>query len=204
MQRIFIFILLVMVSLPIAAAEHSNTQQTSFFTTKQEQYLAKNLHVYAYFTQIYTYHKTPEQMAKEYHLSNKTNKKYLKALADIEVIKKPNDTLSTPVEFLVKGTSRFSTNGPLSKKVTETMLKQYHQKAVQEPNSLSTSTVGYWLTQKEYEHYKREMKTLENKYITISMRNRKSNNPASFRTSVLTQIIPKWEPNIFNDVRKNF
>ena len=201
MQKIFVLVFLFMISLPIAASNNASNKKESFLTQKQEEYFAKNLHVYAYFTQIYTYHKTPDQMAKEYGLSPETNRKYLKALANIGLIK---DDKSSPVQFLVKGISRFSANNALSKKVTDTMSEQYYEKAKEDPSNSTITNNGFWLTQKEYLQYRRDMLNLDKKYLITSLKNRKSDNPKAFRVSAHYVIIPKWEPTIFNDVKKDF
>ncbi len=88
------------------------------------------------------------------------------------------------------------------------MAKEYYEKMlalVREKNTeLYFSTLGFWITAEEYELYKKEMKSLEEKYINISIKNRESKNNNAFRVSSIIGIIPEWEPSIFHKVEKNY
>lgn len=48
-----------------------------FFTEAQEKYLAEHPEAFAYFSVLYVDKKTPEQIAKERHLSDKDNVQFL-------------------------------------------------------------------------------------------------------------------------------
>lgn len=193
----------------ISSSAHTDVPKKPFFTIEQEDFFSLNIPVYAYFSKIYTEGKTPEQMAKEYDLSTKTNQKYLKALENIGVIEKVNyDDLSSPLHFLVTGVSTYSPGGPLSNKFTELMLKDYYEKMLRLTGEKNTefylSTPGLWLTEKEYEQYKKGLKELEEKYIDVSIKTRKSKNKGAFRVSSFIGVIPKWEPHIFHEVKKDY
>jgi len=183
--------------------------QKPFFTVQQEQFLSENIPVYAYFAQLYVEEKTPQQIAKEYGLSVETSQKYLKALEDIGVIKKTKERdLSSLPQFLVTGISTYSAEGPLSRAFTELMLKDYHEKFMTSAGEKNTqiylSTPGLWLTEKDYQDLQKDFNALEEKYIRLSLKNRKSKNKKAFRVSSFVGLIPKWEPGLFQDIKKDY
>lgn len=62
-------------------------------------------------------------------------------------------------------------------------------------------TSGLWITEAEFDEFKKEMVALEDKYVNLSLKNRKNIHSNAFRVSVLVNMIPKWEPGLFTDVR---
>jgi hypothetical protein len=101
----------------------------------------------------------------------------------------------------------YASGGPLSIKFNELILKAYNEKLLQlaeEKNGGFFLTAGLWITDKEYELYKKEQELLEDKYINISLKNRKSKNKDAYRISVLIGAIPKWEPSVFTEIKKDF
>lgn len=215
-------ILLVLLISPTINAENkeSSSLESDFFTAEQEKYLAQNPHVYAYFSQLYTgKKKTPDQIAKEYHLSPDISRQYLKALADIQVITTPNEDLTRPVQFLVKGVSTFKAYGPLSTKFTEDMFKQHFEKSMQLINNRQQKTGskgedskqeqylssgGFWLTNAEYEEYQNELEAIREKYIQVSKNNLNSKKQDAFRVSIISNAIPNWEPELFTNIKTKF
>lgn len=185
----------------------AGVEEKTFFTEKQEVYLANHPYIFAYFKALYSDKKTPEQIAKDYKLSHMVNQKYLKALSDIGVIAPPKDLKTSP-NFLVNGVCSFSAGGPLSKKLTDLQFKQHYEQTLLDTKKDNQNDIvlapGMWLTEKEYDNYKKEILALEDKYINLSVQNRKVNNPAAFRVSVLINTISKWEPSVFTDIKKDF
>jgi hypothetical protein len=60
------------------------------------------------------------------------------------------------------------------------------------------------LTEKDYEQYKKELNALEDKYIDISIENKKSKNPDAYRVSYFVGLIPQWEPRLFHEIKKDY
>jgi hypothetical protein len=207
-QRIILIVLSIFL-LCLQSPAHTEGVENPFFTLQQEKFLSLNVPVYAYFSQMYVEGKTPEQVAKEFGLSDDTNRKYLKALVDIGVIENvKEDQLSSSPRFLVTGVMSYSPYGPLSNTFTELRVKEYHEKvlalAETQNKDFYLSDSGLWMTKKEYEQYKKELKVLEEKYINIAMKNRKSKTKETFRVSSLVCVIPKWETHVFYDVKKDY
>ncbi len=206
-QYVLIFLSLMLIHLLVFSS--SSAKENSFFTLEQENYFVQNPNVYAYFAQMYTYKKTPAQMAKEFGLTEDISRKYLKSLADIGVIKPNIEKWESAPHFLVNGVSRFSTGGPLSRKFSELMFKEHYEKikeaTMQEPEkNVFVSFSGFWLTEAEYLQYRKDLEILGEKYIDLSLRNRKSKNLNAFRISTLFNFISEWEPKVFNEVKKDF
>lgn len=202
-------ILLIGILLLFGVNSIIHASEKAFFTLKQETYFAEHPHVYAYFSQLYPNQSTPTQIAKKYGLSDAVNRKYLQALVDIRIIEINWEDLSVPPHFLVKGVSTFSHDGPLSKKVTKSMLKQYYEKLdrtnFQDPkNQTYTSMPGFWLAKSEYNEYRQELVALQDKYINISLKNRSTNSPNTFIVSTLNSLIPEWEPEVFTEIKNDF
>lgn len=196
-------------------ANNAINSEKEFFTTEQEKYLAQHPHVYAYFSQLYTGHKkTPEQIAKEHQLRPETTQKYLQALAKIGIIEMPKDNLAAPIHFLVSGISSFSAWGPLSIKLTQDMLKQHYQKSLSllqkgyqdqiARNDLKLNCAGIWLTSAEYKQYEKEIEALRQKYIDISKGNINAKKSEVINVSIMHNSILNWEPELFNNIKKDF
>lgn len=176
-----------------------------FFTWDQEKYLAEHPSTYAYFAELYVYKKKPEQIGKEHHLSQGENIQFLNELASIGVIQNPNlKDLSASVNFLVKGTSHFIMNGPLSKKFNRQMVNEIFNQvqADLDEEKLKYSTLGLWITEEQQNAYFKELNELEKKYINISLQNRKNETKDARRVSAFMVLIPSWEPKFFNEIKK--
>ena len=205
MNRFLVFIYLFVMIFGGHSWTHADISKRPFFTVKQEEFLALNMPVFAYFSELYVDKKTPDQIAKDYNLSEPTNLKYLKALEDIGVIEKVStDKLTSPVHFLVSGVFSFSKYSPLSSKATEFMLKDYYEKflglAGEKNTKFYLASPGFWLTEEEFKQSKKDLEALEEKYIELSLKNRKEKNKKAFRVSAIIGLISKWEPTIFHKV----
>ncbi|MBX9621835.1 MAG: DUF4423 domain-containing protein [Alphaproteobacteria bacterium] len=164
--------------------------------------------VYAYFSELYVSHKTPQQIATQYNLSDETSLTYLKTLENIGLIKKEKENrLSDPVQFLITGVSSFSAWGPLSTSLTKLMMNDYHDKIMalvdQKNRDIYLSSPGFWLTKEQYKKSREELKALENKYINLSIKNKKSKNSSGYRISALFSLIPNWEPDVFHKIESH-
>lgn len=182
--------------------------EKSFFSQKQEEFLALNLPVYAYFSELYVSHKTPQQIATQYNLSDEISLTYLKALENIGLIKKEKENrLSGPIQFLVTGVSNFSAWGALSTRLTKLMMNDYHDKImtlIDEKNSdIYLSSLGFWLTKEQYQKAREELKAFEEKYINLSVKNRKSKSFNAYRISAVFSLIPDWEPGVFYKIENH-
>lgn len=87
----------------------------------------------------------------------------------------------------------------------EVLFEEYHKKTLLDMKTNERENIvltpGLWLTGKEFDNYKKEIIALEDKYINLSLKNRKANNLNAFRVSVLVNIISKWEPSIFSNIK---
>ncbi len=177
-----------------------------FFSQEQEEFLALNLPVYSYFSELYVgHHRTPQEIAAEHHLSDETSVAYLKALENIGLIKKEKENrLSAPVHFLVTGVSTCSAGGPLSASLTKLIITNYHDKVMalidEKSRNFYWSNPGLWLTEAQYKESREELKALEEKYFNLSVKNRKSKNANAFRVSATFGLIPHWEPDVFHNI----
>jgi hypothetical protein len=208
MKKLSFALLVACFSLGGILVANRKVEEKQFFTEKQEEYLAANPHVYAYFSQLYPNQKTPKKIAAEFGLSDEVTQKYLGALEEIGVIKKPSS--SGEIQFLVQGVSSYKAGGSLALKLTEVVLKQNCERVMNDlgsgpaKNGTSSSNVGFWLSPKEHESLKKDLAALEEKYIRLSVKNRKSTKNDAYRVSSLFVLFPIWEPSVFTEIKKSF
>jgi len=203
MKNLFSIVVIFLTIVASSAFAEPAGKKGDFFTDAQEQYLADHLYLYAYFSQLYVHQKTPEQVAKEHHLSTAESLRYLDELAKIGIIQKPKThDLSLRPNFLVEGVSTFK-EGPLSRKVSRLIIKQTFSKieADLEKEKIRFATPGFWITEEQQNAYLKELKDLQDKYIDLAIQNRENKTPNARRVSGFMVLIPNWEPSLFSDVK---
>lgn len=204
-MRISVFLLFLIVS-GFCHAKFEDPRPP-FFTIEQEQQLANQPEAFAYFSELYVHKKSPEQIAKEHNLSKEESLTFLKNLADIKVIKPLPDLKNLPdrVEFMVSGITRFRDNGAPSKKFNELSINEYFVKLKDELHNgnVIPSTTGFWITEDQHQAFLKDLYELDQKYVALSLENRKTANKNAHRVSMIRGLIPNWEPSFFKKVKVN-
>lgn len=202
MRILFFMICLVVSNFCLAKFEDP---RPPFFTIDQEQQLADQPEAFAYFSELYVYRKNPEQIAKDHNLSKEESLAFLKKLVDIKIIKPLPDLKNLPdkVEFLVSGVTHFRENGAPSRKFDELSIDEYFGKLKEElrNGSVKPSTTGFWITDDQHQAFLKELYELDQKYVALSLENRKTGNKDAHRVSMLRALIPNWEQSFFKKVK---
>lgn len=176
-----------------------------FFTIDQENQLASHPEAFAYFSELYVHRKTPKQIAKEHDLNQEESLTLLKQLVDLKIIKPLSNLKNLPekVEFLVSGITRFRENGSASRKFNELSVNEYFIKLKEELNrgGEGPSTTGFWITDDQYQAFLKDLYELDQKYVALSLKNRKTGDKNAHRISMMRVLFPNWEPSFFKKVK---
>lgn len=202
-MRILAFLICLIVFNPCQAKFED--PRPPIYTIEQEQQFANQPELFAYFSELYVYKKSPEQIAKENDLSLDESLIFLKKLADIKIIKPLSDMKNLPnkVEFMVSGISRFRENGATLKKFYEMSINEYFVKIKEQLHNKddATSTTGFWITDDQYDAYLKDLYEIDQKYVALSVENRRTDNKNAHRVSLFRTTIPNWEPSFFKKVK---
>jgi DNA-binding Xre family transcriptional regulator len=167
------------------------------FTTEQELFFASHPNYLAYFYQIRA-KKTPAQIRSQFSLSEKSNSKYLKKLKSFGLIRlEGSDYVSS-----IKLPLAWDDDGPLGRVFSQRMITDLVARA-STPGTQPKKTVmdlkNFVLSKTQYEDYGEELRSLAEKYQSISSQNSKLKRKTNTAVTSLI-IVGERQFSLFEDI----
>jgi len=168
------------------------------FTDDQEAFFAQNPNYLSYFYQIRA-KKTTSQIQNQYSLSDRSNARYLKKLKSFNLIKFDGGDYVSNVNLPIF----WEDDGPLGRVFSLRMIDELVKRATVQgvvPKKPFLDLKNFVFSKNQYEDYLLDIKTLVEKYQSISTQNSKLKRKTNIALSSLF-ILGERQMNLFEDIQ---